>query len=175
MIGPVLALVATLFVQTPHKPELLQLPNLNELDLTDLSSYKTYAWNKKQVPLENMANHLRMINAVQKSLKELGYRPDTARPDVRVQYRVELVERLQGRASQTRSVWDDANSTVQINFSREKLANVSIELVEAESNFLVWHAKGTYTIGTPDKAEKQINAAVTALFEQYPEESNPEE
>ena len=155
MIGPVLALAAMLFVQTPQKPELPQLPNLNELDLTDLSNYKTYAWNKKQV---------------QKSLKELGYRPDTVRPDVRVQYRVELVERVQGWASQKRSVWDDANSPVQINFSREKLANVSIELVEAESNFLVWHAKGTYPIDIPDKAEKQINAAVTALFEQYPEE-----
>ena len=170
MIGPVLALAAMLFVQTPQKPELPQLPNLNELNLTDLSNYKTYAWNKKQVPLENLANHLRMINAVQKSLKELGYRPDTVRPDVRVQYRVEFVERVQGRASQKRSVWDDANSLVQINFSREKLANVSIELVEAESNFLVWHAKGTYPIDIPDKAEKQINAAVTALFEQYPEE-----
>ena len=170
MIGPVLALAATLFVQTAQKPQLRQPPNLNELDFTDLSNYKTYAWNEKQVPLENMANHLRLINAVQKSLKELGYRPDTVRPDVRVQYRVELVERLQGRATQKRSVWDDANSSVQIDFSREKLANISIELVEAESNFLVWQAKGTYRIDTPDKAEKQINAAVTALFEQYPEE-----
>ncbi len=161
MIGLVLALAATLFVQTTQKPQLRQPPNLNELDLTDLSNYKTYAWNKKQVPLENMANHVRMINAVQKSLKELGYRPDTVRPDVRVQYRVELVERLQGRATQKRSVWDDANSSVQIDFCREKLANISIELVEAESNFLVWQAKGTYPIDTPDKAEKQINAAVT--------------
>ncbi len=170
MIGPVLALAATLFVQTAQKPELPQLPNLDELDLTDLSNYKTYAWNKKQVPLENMANHLRIVNAVQKSLKELGYRPDTVRPDVRIQYRVELVERVQGRASQQRSVWDDANSSVQIDFNREKLANFSIELVEAESNFLVWHAKRTYPLETPDKAEKQINAAVTTLFERYPEE-----
>ncbi len=170
MIGPVLTLAATLFVQTAQKPQLRQPLNLNGLDLTDLSNYKTYAWNKKQVPLENMANHLRMINAVQKSLKELGYRPDTVRPDVRVQYRVELVEHIQGRASQKRSVWDDANSSVQIDFSRERLANISIELVEAESNFLVWQAKGTYPLDTPDKAEKQINAAVTALFEQYPEE-----
>ena len=170
MIGPVLVLAAALFVQTAQKPQLPQLPNLNELDLTDLSHYKTYAWNKKQVPLENLANHLRMINAVQKSLKDLGYRPDTVRPDVRIQYRVELVERVQGRATQQRSVWDNANSSVQIDFSREKLANVSLELVEAESNFLVWHAKGTFPLETADKAEKQIYAAVKALFEQYPEE-----
>ena len=170
MIGSVLALAATLFVQTAPKPQLPQLPNLEELDLTDLSNYKTYAWNKKQVPLENMANHVRMINAIQKSLKEQGYRPDTVRPDVRIRYRVELVERVQGRASQQRSVWDDANASVKIDFSREKLAKLSIELVDAESNFLVWHATGTYLLDTPDKAEKQIYAAVTALFEQYPEE-----
>ena len=170
VIGPVLTFAAVLSVHPAQTVQLPKLPDFNKMDLTDLSNYKTYAWNKSQVPIENLANHLRLINAIQASMKALGYRLDTVRPELRIQYRVELTERVQGRSSQQRSVWDDANSTVQIDFSREKLANVSIEFVEAESNFLVWQAKGSYPLGTPDRAERQINAAVTSLFDQHPKE-----
>jgi len=149
--------------------QLTKLPEPGEFKpKQDLSDYRTYAWNHDQVPAESLANHLRIINAIQAQMKENGYRIDTIRPQLRIRYRLEVTERVQGNPTQQRSVWDDANSTIQIDFSREKQAGLSIEILDAESSFLLWNAKGTYPLGTPDRAERQINDAVADVFKQYP-------
>ena len=54
--------------------------------------------------------------------------------------------------------------------SREEQVSLQILLVEADSGFVVWEAKGTYPMGTPDKAEKLIKEAVDGLFEGFPKE-----
>ena len=64
---------------------------------------------------------------------------------------------------------------VQIDFSRERQVRLSIEIVEADSNFLLWQAKGTYAVGTPDRSEKQINDAVGDLFSKYPTDTAKKE
>ena len=150
--------------------QLTRLPDVSNFrPERDLSNYRTYAWNKSQtVPTENMANHLRIINAVQEQMKRHGYRIDTVRPEIRIQYRLQVRERVRGTSTQQRSVWDDANSTVQIDFNRVKEAHFSIQFVEAESNFFLWEAEGAYPAGTPDRAELLINRAVADLFKQYP-------
>ena len=71
-----------------------QLPSTGKFDVSvgterDLSGYSTFAWNKGQAAVESLANHLRIINAVQKQMKELRFRIDTVKPDVLVQYRAE--------------------------------------------------------------------------------------
>ncbi len=133
-----------------------------------LEEYETYGWSRDQVAAANMANHIRIVNAIQAAMKDQGYRIDTIDPDVRIRYRLTLKERVQGNPTQQRSVWDNANSTIQIDFSREKLADFGVELIEADSSFLVWEAKGTYSLGTPDKSERQIGDAVTDIFKKYP-------
>ena len=149
-----------------------KLPDLAKLDLErapDLESYSTYAWNKSQVPVDNLANHLRLINAIQDQMKAHGFRIDTVKPEMRIRYRVQLTEKLKGRSSQKRSVWDDANATVSIDFSREKEATLGIELIDAETNFILWRAEGTYRLGTADRAPKQIEEAVLDLFSRFPD------
>jgi hypothetical protein len=159
-----------LVVGAHAESQLTRLPDVSSFRPDqDLSNYRTYAWNKNQtVPTENMANHLRFINAVQAEMKERGFRLDTVNPEVRIQYRLDLRERVQGTSSQERSVWDNANSIVKIDFSRQTNAHLSVQFVEAESNFLLWNAQGQYPVGTPDRAEMQINAAVADVFKQYP-------
>lgn len=148
----------------------LTRPDVSNLRVTrDLSNYKTYAWNKSQsVPTEKMANHLRIINAIQENMKQRGFRIDTVRPDVRIQYRLELRQRVRGNTTQQRSVWDDSTPITQVDFSRIKEAHFSLQLVEAESNFLLWQGEGSYPVGTPDRDEMQINEAVADLFKRYP-------
>jgi hypothetical protein len=151
---------------TPSSP--LAKFDFDPAQKTNLSRYKTYAWNKNQVPVEKLANHLRLINAVQKEMKELGYRIDTIKPDVYVQYRAERRTEVQTRSTQKPSNWDPTDLRVQIDLGKEELVSLSIELVEAESHFLLWQAKGSYPLGTPDKAERLINGAVADLFSRYP-------
>ena len=162
--------LAWLALAASPEAQVAPLPNLSDFELDrDLSNYRTYAWNKSQtVSTESMANHLRIINAIQKQMKERGYRIDTVRPEVRIQYRLQVQQRVQGTSSQQRSVWDDANATVQIDFHRVQQAHFSVQIVEAESNFFLWQAEGNYPAGTPDRAEILINEAVADLFEQFP-------
>ena len=141
----------------------------------DLSQYRTFGWNKEQKPVENMANHLRLVNAIQKKMMSLGYRIDTRNPDVYVLYTVEQHTAVQTNSTQSPSVWDPTNLQVKIDVSREELVSLEIQLKDAESNFLVWDAKGTYPLGTPDRAERQINEAVDDIFSRYPTEENEKE
>ncbi len=135
-----------------------------EIDLTD---YSTYAWNKDQERVENLANHLRLINAIQAQMKEKGFRIDTIKPEARIRYRVERHSSVQGRSTQKRSLYDPSQVKVQIDLSKEKTVSLTLELVDAEGGFLLWQAKGTYPLGTPDRAERQINDAVEDLFSNY--------
>lgn len=153
--------------QPPQTPE---MPDVSDFrPERDLSSYRTYAWNKSQnVPTENMANHLRIVNAIQEQMKQRGYRIDTVNPEIRIRYRLELQQRVRGTTTQQRSVWDNASSTVQIDINTVKQAHFSIQCVEADSNFFLWQAEGTYPMGTPDRAEILIKEAVQDLFEQFP-------
>lgn len=138
-------------------------------DMTrDLSDYHTFAWSRSQVPVENMANHIRIIQAVQKQLQDLGYRIDTVRPDVRIEYKVARSQTVQSESTQHRSVWDNANSVVDLKIRRDKQVSLTLEMVEADSNFLVWRGSAQYPDSTPDKAVTLIPEAVGQLFAAYP-------
>lgn len=148
-------------------------PDLKRFDLTqakpDLSRYSSYDWSKDQVAVVNLANHIRLVTAIQKAMKERGYRIDTVKPDVIIQYKAERHTGVSTQSSQKPSPWDPTDLKVQVELSREEEVSLTITLLEAESGFLLWQAKGTYPLGTPDKAEKLINEAVSGLFSQYPE------
>jgi len=149
-------------------------PDLENFDMSqvkpDLSRYSSYNWSKEQVAVVNLANHIRLITAIQKQMKEHGYRIDTVKPDVLIQYKAERHTGVQTQSTQKPSTWDPTDIKVQVELSREEQVSLEILLVEAESGFLLWQAKGTYPLGTPDKAEKLINAAVEGLFAEYPKE-----
>jgi hypothetical protein len=136
----------------------------------DLEKYSTYAWSKEQRALDNLANHIRLINAIQAQMKDKGFRIDPVKPDARIRYRLERRTAVQGRSTQERSVYDPSQLKVQIDLNKEETVELTIELVDAEGGFLLWQAKGNYPLGTPDRAEKQIYAAVEDLFTKYPSE-----
>lgn len=164
-------MIAVLPSGASAESQLTRIPDVSQFKPSqELSDYRTYAWNKSQdVGTETMANHLRIINAIQEQMKERGFRLDTVNPELRIRYRLEMQERVQGTSTQQRSVWDNASSTVKIDFNRQTRAHFALQIVDAESNFLLWHVEGDYPIGTPDRSEILINEAIDDLFEQYPE------
>jgi len=147
-------------------------PDLKNFDMTqvkpDMSRYTTYNWSRDQVAVVNLANHIRLVNAVQKQMKEHGYRIDTVKPDVIIQYKADRHTGVHTESTQKASTWDPTDMKVQVELSREEQVSLEILLVDAESGFVLWQAKGTYPLGTPDKAEKLINEAVAGLFSEYP-------
>ncbi|HEY7698301.1 MAG TPA: DUF4136 domain-containing protein [Vicinamibacteria bacterium] len=150
-------------------------PDLKNLNVTqpakpDLSRYSSYNWSKDQVAVVNLANHIRLVNAIQKQMKAHGFRIDTVKPDAIIQYKAERKTGVSTQSSQKPSVWDPTDMKVQVELTREEQVTLEITLMDAESGFLLWQAKGTYPLGTPDRAEKLINEAVDGLFAEYPEE-----
>lgn len=170
MIQAVVFAISLALAEEQTKPA----PDLKNFDMglgkPDLSQYSSYNWSRDQVAVVNLANHIRLVNAIQKAMKERGYRIDTVKPDVLIQYKAERHTSVQTQSSQKPSSWDPTDMKVQVELSREEQVSLQILLVEAESGFIVWEAKGTYPIGTPDRAEKLINEAVEGLFRQYPKE-----
>jgi hypothetical protein len=159
--------------------QVTQLPPIAKFDSPaganiDLSRYSTYAWNKGQVPVSNLANHIRLINAIQKQMKELGYRIDTVKPQLLIEYRVERRTSVQTRSTQKPSTYDPTDLKTQININKEEEVTLSIELLDAESNFLAWRQEGTYPLGTPDRSERLINSAVADLFSRFPKPEKDE-
>ena len=149
-------------------------PDLKNFDMSrakpDMSQFSSYNWSKDQVAVLNLANHIRLINAIQQQMKDHGYRIDTVKPDVLIQYKADRHTAVRTESSQKPSTWDPTDLKVQVELSREEQVSLQILLVEAESGFVLWEAKGTYPIGTPDKAEKLIKEAVNGLFASYPKE-----
>lgn len=150
-----------------------QIPSGSKFDVPfqvkdELSGYSTYAWSKSQVAVANLANHLRLIKAVQREMKELGYRIDTVKPELLVQYKVERTTSVATRSSQEPSPWDSTDLKVRIDVTREERVNLTIELTDSETKFLLWQGKGTYPLGSPDTAERQIQAAIADIFSRYP-------
>jgi hypothetical protein len=149
-------------------------PDLKNFDMSrarpDMSRYSSYNWSKDQVAVLNLANHIRLVNAIQQQMKDHGYRIDTVKPDVILQYKADRHTAVRTESSQKPSTWDPTDMKVQVELSREEQVSLQILLVDAESGFLLWEAKGTYPMGTPDKAEKLIKEAVNGLFATYPKE-----
>ncbi len=135
---------------------------------SDFSRFSTYHWMESQKPLKNLANHIRITRALQNEMKELGFTIDTAKPQLRVLYRLETKKKLDTTSRQRQSTWDPTNIKTEVDFGRKELGTLTIELYDAETNVRLWRASVTEILGTPDKAEKQINRVVGRLFEKYP-------
>jgi hypothetical protein len=168
-----LALAPAEPAQPAEKAQTKPAPDLKNFDMSrkpDLSQFSSYNWSKDQVALLNLANHIRLINVIQQQMKDHGYRIDTVKPDVIIQYKADRHTAVRTESSQKPSSWDPTDLKVQVELSREEQVSLQILLVEAESGFLLWEAKGSYPIGTPDKAEKLIKEAVNGLFASYPKE-----
>jgi hypothetical protein len=146
--------------------------DLKNFDLSqmkpDLSGYSTYNWSKDQTAVVNLANHIRLVNAIQRQMKELGYRIDTVKPQTIIQYKADRRTEVHTSSSQKASTWDPTDMKVQVELNREEQVSLEILLLDAETGFLLWQAKGSYPLGTPDRAEKLINEAVAGLFAEYP-------
>ena len=140
----------------------------------DLSGYDSFAWNRAQEPAEDLATHLRLINAIQDRMKKQGLRIDTIQPKTRIRYRYEVIRGVETQSDQQRSVWDPTDVRVKVNVRRQRRIRLQIELTEEGSGFLLWRAEGTYPMATPDRLPRQLQEVVAGLFDEWPDDEETE-
>ena len=154
--------------QTPAPRAIEQAKDASIEPERDLSGYDRYAWSRDQEPAEDLATHLRLINAIQDRMKKQGLRIDPTRPEVRIRYRYEVVRGVEAQSNQQRSVWDPTDVRVEVDVRREERIRLQIELTEVGSGFLLWRAEGTYPMETADRLPRQLREVVDTLFEEWP-------
>jgi hypothetical protein len=137
----------------------------------DFSDYKSYAWMESQKPADNLANHVRFTRAIQREMEDAGFRVDTVKPDVRIQYKVRTGSKIQAAGNQRQSTFDQTNLQTDFVFasgSRQQYGTLVLEMFDTATNILLWRATTTEPLSTPDKAEKLINDVVRRAFTRYP-------
>ena len=170
------AIVFAAAVSTSGASPLAQLIRPKEDDVRveydrgrDFSRFKTFAWQKEQKPAPNLANHIRLTVAVQKQLQSLGLSPDTRTPDVQVLYSLDEHSTVEFDAVYRRS----PGTRTPIFGSQPRRVQertLSVLLVDAETNAVVWAASGSREVLSPDKEEKELNELVRDLFAKYPKD-----
>ena len=143
----------------------------------DFSRYQAYDWISSQKPADNAANHIRLTRAIKKEMDDLGFRIDTAKPDVRILYRVYTSSKVFATSSQTPSAFDSSNLRTDFVFSKgskKQYGTLIIELFNADTNVRIWRGTTSQELRTPDNAEKIINEAVKRVFTAYPARKNSE-
>lgn len=141
----------------------------------DFKRYRTYAWVPYQQPVQNPANHVRTTRAVERELEAKGLAKAKLAPeaDVFVEYQAKLEKHVRGTPYEGGAAWTPSNQRFMVRFDKIEVGTLIVQLWDGKTKDVVWQAKGSEPVTTPDQAEKLINAIVTRLFEAYPPKPEP--
>lgn len=161
--------------QEPHPVSPSKKVELEWNHEVDFSRYRTYAWVPYQQPVENPANHVRITRAVERELLAKGFAKASPAPeaDVFVEYKAKLDKQVKGTPYEGGAAWAPTNERFMVRFDKIEVGTLVVQLWDGKTKDVVWQAKGSERISTPDQTERLINAVVTRLFEGYPPGQDP--
>lgn len=142
---------------------------------TDFQALATYKWSDRQIPVKNRANHIRFVTAINREMESRRYKQDTVKPDMEILFELEVGKKLESNTTAGGTTWDPTNQRTNLAFDFYQEGTLSIIVFEADSYRRLWQATAQRRVGTPDRAEKEINEAVTALFKEFPVEPQPKD
>ena len=160
-----------------------QLKTTYDYDQTvDFSLYKTFRFTEdaKSYAIQEL-NRNRMLEAIRTQLQAKGL-TESEEADLDVNWYIRASE--QERATSTSNYygaggrygyrWGGGFSTSTIDVESYIVGTVFIDLVDTESNSLVWQGRGEGTYQesiSPEKRSKRINKGVAKIFKKYPPEA----
>jgi hypothetical protein len=139
----------------------------------DFSKYKTYAWTEgTEVPDE--LNHARIVRAVDAQLTAEGMTrlEPSARPDVLVAYHTSFEKNLSIHGFE--HGWGPFGLGDRTGSARVQpllVGTLVIDLIDAETNALVWRSMASSDIDpntSPEKRDRKIAKATEKMFKKYP-------
>ncbi len=148
----------------------------------DFTGYKTYAYTPEAAnfgPYQLTGD--RIIAAIDREMAERGF-TKSDNPDVLIDIRAKLEEKQDATATTTgtgmygygapyRYGYGGGFTTTQINVNEYTEGTLIINMVDKESDKLVWQGRGTKTLNetaSPEKKETNINTGVSMIFDKYP-------
>jgi len=147
----------------------------------DFGKYKTYAWaaqpetkprNAQEAQQRNDLLDKRIRNAVDDELKAKGFTENQASADVLVVYHLGTQDKINVTDWGYRYSYDYWGwGGRDIDVYQYTQGTLVVDLIDASTKELVWRGSATKTIESnpsPDKVEKNVRNAVSAIFAQYP-------
>lgn len=148
----------------------------------DFTKYKTYAYTPEATnfgPYQLTGD--RIVAAIDREMAERGF-TKSDNPDVLIDIRAKLEEKQDATATTTgtgmygygapyRYGYGGGFTTTQINVNEYTEGTLIINMVDKESDKLVWQGRGTKTLNetaSPEKKETNINTGVSMIFDKYP-------
>jgi hypothetical protein len=173
------ALVAVLLAAGSHRllGQDLELQKKVDVDYdktVDFAKYKTFAWVPFQEPLPGQVNNIRLTRAIESGLtaKGLAKSPSAATTDLYVHFQGKVEKKdVQSTSNLSDTPWQatpDQQWKISFDLKRAEIGTLVIELWDGQTKDIVWRAKGSEMIGSPDQAEDQINQIVAKLLSAYP-------
>ena len=153
--------------------ELQQKVDVDYDKAVDFAKYKSFAWVPFQEPLPNQVNNIRLTRAIEAGLtaKGLAKADSAATTDIYVHFQGKVEKKVDPSTSQGQTPWQatpDQQWKIAFDFKRAQIGTLVIELWDGKTKDVVWRAKGSEMIGSPDQAEAQINQVVAKLLGAYP-------
>ncbi len=146
---------------------------------TDFTKYKTYGYTEEalKLPIQEI-NRNRLIAAIDREMTARGL-SKSENPDVLIDLIGKTQQKRDATATTTgtgyyspwRYSYGVGFTTTQINVNEYVEGTLFINMVDKQSDKLVWQGRGTKVLNekaNPDKREKNINDAVAAIFKHYP-------
>jgi hypothetical protein len=141
----------------------------------DFAQYKTYAWVDRGGDLKDELNHRRVVNAIDLQMASKGMTKVAAgaRPDVLIDYKMTFSRSLNvsGYSSGFGGLRFAGGRTGSVRADNIVVATLSVEMIDAKSNGVVWRGLATKDVdmdASPEKREKNINKAAEKLLKNYP-------
>jgi len=141
---------------------------------TDFSKIKTYAWARGQ-EIPDDFNHKRIVSAIDSQLAAKGLTKieGETTPDVYVAYGAGFERNLQinGSSSDFGGPFYRGNRTGSARTEEVVTGTLVVGMIDVKTNAVVWRGAASRDLdpkASPEKKDKNINKAVSKMFEKYP-------
>lgn len=144
----------------------------------DFTKYKTYAFTEhtKEMPEVQQLNRDRVLAAIETEMSKRGFtKSDT--PDALIDAFVKTEEEMTATATTPTAYgrwgygYGWGGGTTYIDYNTYTKGTLFINLIDKETEKIVWQGRGTKTLNenvSPERKETNINNAVAAIYERYP-------
>lgn len=159
--------------------------NTTRVQNLDFSQYKTYGWLQPVDSLSknyftNDISRSNILAAANKELEARGLRYSKENPDILFRY-VAIVNNKSRMVYSSPYGWGGyyrpwgwgygwygGGPSFPVGKEKYRYAHLIIEAVDRKSNSVVWQARGSGEIRTPEKAINNLPKVVNGIFKKYP-------
>jgi hypothetical protein len=137
-------------------------------NVTDFSSFKTYAWSKPVRPTPNPLMDQRIVAAIDSQLAGKGLQKRESGGDLLVTYSAG-VRRETSAVATGMGGWRMGGGMGRIDPIVENQGTLVVDLSSGQNKNLLWRGTAADTLSdSPDKNTKKIEKAVEKMFKNYP-------